>query len=312
MFFDHPTAAPLTAALACEFSMTDAFEVQGEFAPAQSDDFAAAAIAFHRTELESKPRRRRSAQPLPNGFVKLGLAPELIAAVEDLGFTQPTAVQEQAIPLAMGAGGSADDAAALRRPDGLQPDRQRQDRRLPAARAAHAAAAAGRSRSRRQGRASAPGRRSRRPRRSAAQEAQAQGPDQPAPLQGRHARRAGAVPHARARAAGGARRHRPGQALPRPAHRQRGGRHALPAADRPAAERRPRGRHARPPAGPAALDADQARPGAVPGRRRGRPHAGPRLRRRPGRSQPAHHRAPADHDVQRHLRAAHPAAGARA
>jgi superfamily II DNA/RNA helicase len=64
-----------------------------------------------------------------------------------------------------------------------------------------------------------------------------------------------------------------------------------------------------PPARPAALAADQARPGALPGGRRGRPHAGPRLRRRPGRSQPAHHRAPADDDVQRHLRAAHPAAG---
>ncbi|MEY2617256.1 MAG: putative ATP-dependent helicase, partial [Pseudomonadota bacterium] len=37
----------------------------------------------------------------PNGFLRLGLAPELIRAVEDLGYTQPTAVQDQAIPLAM-------------------------------------------------------------------------------------------------------------------------------------------------------------------------------------------------------------------
>ncbi|MFM9879737.1 MAG: DEAD/DEAH box helicase [Burkholderiaceae bacterium] len=37
----------------------------------------------------------------PNGFVLLGLAPELIAAVKDLGFTQPTTVQAQTIPLAM-------------------------------------------------------------------------------------------------------------------------------------------------------------------------------------------------------------------
>ena len=57
-------------------------------------------------------------------------------------------------------------------------------------------------------------------------------PTEPAQLQGRHARRADPVPDARTRAAGGARRHRPGQALPRPAHRQRGGRHALPDADR--------------------------------------------------------------------------------
>ena len=66
------------------YFMSDAFEqeVQGEFAPADTV----------------------AAQPaLPNGFVKLGLAPELIAAVEDLGFTQPTAVQLQTIPLAMGS-----------------------------------------------------------------------------------------------------------------------------------------------------------------------------------------------------------------
>ena len=31
---------------------------------------------------------------LPEGFIKLGLAPELVQAVADLGYTQPTAVQE--------------------------------------------------------------------------------------------------------------------------------------------------------------------------------------------------------------------------
>ncbi|NML46769.1 DEAD/DEAH box helicase [Ramlibacter sp. G-1-2-2] len=36
-----------------------------------------------------------------NGFAALGLAPELLAAVADLGFTQPTSVQQQAIGLAM-------------------------------------------------------------------------------------------------------------------------------------------------------------------------------------------------------------------
>ena len=38
---------------------------------------------------------------VPNGFVTLGLAPELILAVKDLGFTQPTTVQLKTIPLAM-------------------------------------------------------------------------------------------------------------------------------------------------------------------------------------------------------------------
>ncbi|MEG2046002.1 MAG: DEAD/DEAH box helicase [Comamonas sp.] len=42
-----------------------------------------------------------------NGFVQLGLAPELVQAVADLGYTQPTAVQQKAIPLAMGEGADA-------------------------------------------------------------------------------------------------------------------------------------------------------------------------------------------------------------
>jgi superfamily II DNA/RNA helicase len=46
---------------------------------------------------------------VPNGFVELGLAPELVRAVADLGYTQPTAVQLRAIPLALPtAGGSKD------------------------------------------------------------------------------------------------------------------------------------------------------------------------------------------------------------
>ncbi|HZY15374.1 MAG TPA: DEAD/DEAH box helicase, partial [Ramlibacter sp.] len=39
--------------------------------------------------------------PVANGFAALGLAPELLAAVADLGFTQPTPVQQQAIGSAM-------------------------------------------------------------------------------------------------------------------------------------------------------------------------------------------------------------------
>ncbi len=47
----------------------------------------------------------------PNGFKLLGLAPELIAAVGDLGYTQPTTVQSKTIPLAMndGAAGKFND-----------------------------------------------------------------------------------------------------------------------------------------------------------------------------------------------------------
>jgi len=47
----------------------------------------------------------------PNGFIALDLAPELIRAVKDLGFTQPTIVQQKTIPLAMqGHSAGANDA----------------------------------------------------------------------------------------------------------------------------------------------------------------------------------------------------------
>ncbi|HYF44525.1 MAG TPA: DEAD/DEAH box helicase [Ramlibacter sp.] len=75
--------------------MTDTFtEVQGGFAPAETFD----------TAIDTTP-------VAPNGFLKLGLAPELIRAVEDLGFTQPTAVQEQAIPMAMASDAAEGEAA---------------------------------------------------------------------------------------------------------------------------------------------------------------------------------------------------------
>ena len=79
--------------------MTDAFEAQGELSPAQSSDFIAD-LATDTPVLEALDAVAEPAQP--NGFVQLGLAPELVAAVESLGYTQPTAVQEKCIPLAMG------------------------------------------------------------------------------------------------------------------------------------------------------------------------------------------------------------------
>jgi superfamily II DNA/RNA helicase len=50
-----------------------------------------------------------NAAPVVNGFAALGLAPELLAAVAELGFTQPMPVQQQAIGRAMAqdAGGAA-------------------------------------------------------------------------------------------------------------------------------------------------------------------------------------------------------------
>ena len=88
--------------------MTDTFEVQGDLAhvqgdsaPAESFDNTAARDTIHIVEdIQTEP----ATVPVPNGFLKFGLAPELVRAVEDLGFAQPTPVQDQTIPLAMAAG----------------------------------------------------------------------------------------------------------------------------------------------------------------------------------------------------------------
>ena len=83
--------------------MTDTFSVQGELSPAQS--FDAAAIGPADTFVDAT---QPDLPVAPNGFLKFGLAPELIRAVEDLGFTQPMPVQDQTIPMAM----PSDDEAA--------------------------------------------------------------------------------------------------------------------------------------------------------------------------------------------------------
>jgi superfamily II DNA/RNA helicase len=78
--------------------MTDTLNVTGEFAPAEiismpaqdavSTDSVHAEVAVEQADV-------------PNGFVELGLAPELVQAVADLGYTQPTSVQLKTIPLAL-------------------------------------------------------------------------------------------------------------------------------------------------------------------------------------------------------------------
>ncbi len=95
--------------------MTDAFEVLGDLSPVESvsadssnvtpnsaftqpaAEFAEPAEVFLADE--SEPAEAEEAAP--NGFVLLGLAPELIQAVADLGYTQPTTVQLQTIPKAL-------------------------------------------------------------------------------------------------------------------------------------------------------------------------------------------------------------------
>ena len=109
-----------SAAPACESFMTDAFDVSGEFTPenfvadAQSDNNSSDSSDFsHQDSFSSAPAEAEMAQAddavavpaAPNGFELLGLAPELLAAIAELGFTQPTSVQLATIPKALpGAG----------------------------------------------------------------------------------------------------------------------------------------------------------------------------------------------------------------
>ena len=73
--------------------MTDAFEARDDFTPA-------ADLSLDETPSHDTPSTEPAA---PNGFELLGLAPELLQAVASLGFTQPTSVQQAAIPRAMQA-----------------------------------------------------------------------------------------------------------------------------------------------------------------------------------------------------------------
>ncbi|QKV54091.1 DEAD/DEAH box helicase [Comamonas antarctica] len=74
-------------------------------APLAADDAAIVADAASViADTDSLDNESAQAEQKPNGFVELGLAPELIQAVADLGYTQPTAVQAKAIPLAMNKG----------------------------------------------------------------------------------------------------------------------------------------------------------------------------------------------------------------
>ena len=94
--------------------MTEQFnDLQVELSPAQD-----LAIEASLETLQTTPAAADAAADMaadvatdvaaePNGFVQLGLAGELVRAVADLGYTQPTRVQAQAIPLAM----PADDQA---------------------------------------------------------------------------------------------------------------------------------------------------------------------------------------------------------
>ncbi len=91
--------------------MTDAFEVTGEFAPAENLSVPANTVESTGETAELDAADAVETVEAPNGFVELGLNPALVQACKDLGYTQPTVVQSKAIPLAMGSAATKDQAS---------------------------------------------------------------------------------------------------------------------------------------------------------------------------------------------------------
>ncbi len=99
MFFNLERSSRTTCgAHVREKIMTDTLNVTGEFAPAETISISAPeAISSETISTEAVVEQPEA----PNGFVLLGLAPQLVQAVKDLGYTQPTTVQQKTIPLAL-------------------------------------------------------------------------------------------------------------------------------------------------------------------------------------------------------------------
>ena len=91
-----PTRCIRSLALFCAgTNMSDSFEERGELSPESLNPETPDTPEVPETPAE------------PNGFQKLGLAPELVQAVADMGFVQPTAVQNNVVPKALLAEGEA-------------------------------------------------------------------------------------------------------------------------------------------------------------------------------------------------------------
>ena len=106
--------------------MTDAFEVTGEFAPAESLSHSDAhsldaTVALAGNEADVAVSDAPEAPEVPNGFVELGLAKELVAAVKDLSYTQPTTVQAQVIPKSLHGDSHRDLMVSSQTGSGKQP-----------------------------------------------------------------------------------------------------------------------------------------------------------------------------------------------
>lgn len=85
--------------------MTDAFQATGDISLVEN-------FSNQTAEMPNNDDQAAAvAAEIPNGFLTFGLAPELLQAVKDLGFTQPTTVQLKTIPLALQGHNGSDEAA---------------------------------------------------------------------------------------------------------------------------------------------------------------------------------------------------------
>ena len=100
--------------------MTDAFQATGEASLVETISIASNDSAETMQNLVATPLAVEAVAEAPNGFLTLGLAPELIQAVKDLGFTQPTTVQLKTIPLAMQGAAGAEGAAPVEGAEGAE------------------------------------------------------------------------------------------------------------------------------------------------------------------------------------------------
>ncbi len=85
--------------------MTDAIQATGASSLVENSIDATAEMPIN------QPEKNDAVAECLNGFLTFGLAPELIRAVKDLGFSQPTAVQQRTIPLAMQGHDATDKVA---------------------------------------------------------------------------------------------------------------------------------------------------------------------------------------------------------
>ncbi len=91
--------------------MTDALQATGDISLVKNFSNTIAEVTQNVASPVAASVVETAVAEVPNGFLALGLAPELIQAVKDLGFTQPTTVQLKTIPLAMQGHGAADETA---------------------------------------------------------------------------------------------------------------------------------------------------------------------------------------------------------